>query len=124
MKYGITVTAEFLPSELNIAAYWKSRNSLDSSEWILSHHIFQIVFQIKGFLEIDLLALCLPLKIPTYIAWKPDSQSHATDTFQQNWTQILVCFSSILHDSKVLSKELRGKVLNVILITPVWTTEV
>ena len=31
-KYGITITAEYLPSELNVAADWKSRNNLHCME--------------------------------------------------------------------------------------------
>ena len=34
LKWGITITAEYLPSELNLTADWESRNILDSSEWI------------------------------------------------------------------------------------------
>ena len=49
LKWGITTTAEYLPSELDVAADWKSRNSLDFSEWMLSHQIFQKVCQIRVF---------------------------------------------------------------------------
>ena len=43
LKWGITITAEYLPNELNVAADWESRNSLDSSEWMLSRQISQNV---------------------------------------------------------------------------------
>ena len=49
LKWGIPITAEYVPSELNVAANWQSRNSLDSSEWMLSHQILQKVCQIRGF---------------------------------------------------------------------------
>ena len=49
-------TAEYLPSELNVVADWESRNSLESSEWMLSHQIFQKVCQVRGFLDIELFA--------------------------------------------------------------------
>ena len=32
LKWGITITAEYLPSKLNLTADWESRNILDSSE--------------------------------------------------------------------------------------------
>ena len=41
LKWGITITAKYLPRKLNVAADWESRNSLDSSEWMLSHQIFR-----------------------------------------------------------------------------------
>ena len=36
----IPITAEYVPSELNVAADLESRNNLDSSEWMLSHQSF------------------------------------------------------------------------------------
>ena len=68
LKWGITITAEYLPSELNLTADWESRNILDSSEWMLSHQIFQKVYQIRGFPEIDLFTTRLSHQIPTYVA--------------------------------------------------------
>ena len=37
---GIAVTAEYLPSSLNIQADWQSRNHRDSSDWKLNPKIF------------------------------------------------------------------------------------
>ena len=68
LKWGITITTEYLPSELNVAADWESRNSLDSSEWMLSHQISQNVCQIRGSPDIDLFASRLSHPIPTYVA--------------------------------------------------------
>ena len=68
LKWGIAITIEYLPSELNVTADWESRNSLDSSEWMLSHKIFQKVCQIRGSPDLDLLASLLSHQIPTYVA--------------------------------------------------------
>ena len=54
LKWGITITAEYLPSELNLIADLESRNILDCLEWMLSHQIFQNVYQIRGLTEICL----------------------------------------------------------------------
>ena len=125
LKWGITITAEYLPSELNLTADWESRNILDSSEWMLSHQIFQKVCQIRGFPEIDLFASRLSHQIPTYVAWKPDPHSHATDAFQQNWShKLLYAFPQFCMIPKVLNKTLKEKVPKLILITPAWTTQV
>ena len=84
LKWGITITTENLPSEFDLIADWESRNILDSSELMLSHQIFQKVCQIRGFPDIDLFASRLSHQIPTYVAWKSDPHSHATNTFRQN----------------------------------------
>ena len=68
LKWGIAITTEYLPSELNVTADWESRNSLDSSEWMLSHQISQNVYQIRGSSDIDLFASRLSHPIPTYVA--------------------------------------------------------
>ena len=125
MKWGITITAEYLPSELNLTVDWESRNILDSSEWMLSHQNIQKVCQIRGFPEIDFIASRLSHQIPTYVAWKPDPQSHATDVFQQNWShKLLYAFPPFCMIPKVLTKTLKEKVPKLILITPAWTTQV
>ena len=113
------------PSKLNLTADWESRNILDSSEWMLSHQIFQKVCQIRGFPEIDLFASRLSHQIPTYVAWKPDPHSHATDAFQQNWShKLLYAFPPFCMIPKVLNKTLKEQVPKLILITPAWTTQV
>ena len=82
LKWGITTTAECFQGELNVTADWEYRNILDSSEWMLNHQIFQKVCQIRVFSEIDLFASHLSHQIPTYVEWKPDPHSRATDAFQ------------------------------------------
>ena len=49
LKWRITITAEYLPSELNSTADWESRNILDSSEWMLSALNFLESLPDKGF---------------------------------------------------------------------------
>ena len=111
LKWGITITAEYLPSELNLTADWESRSILDSSEWFLSHQIFQKACQIRGFPEIDVFAFRLSHQIPTYVAWKQDPHSHATDVFQQYWShKPLYTFFLFCMIPKVVNKTLKKKV--------------
>ena len=92
---------------------------------MLSHQIFQKVCQIRGFSEIDLSASHLSHQIPTYVAWKPDPYSHATDAFQQNWLhKLLYAFPQFCMIPKVFNKTLKEKVPKLILITPACTTQV
>ena len=98
---------------------------MDSSEWMLSHQIFQKVCQIKSFPKTDLFASRLSHQIPTYVAWKADAHSHAIDAFQQNWAhKSLYSFPSFCMIPKVFNKTLKEKVPRLILITPAWTTQV
>ena len=53
---GIAVTAEYLPSSLNIQADWQSRNHRDSSDWKLNPKIFSQIVKIRGIPQIDLFA--------------------------------------------------------------------
>ena len=108
LKCGITTTAEYLTSKLNVAADWESRNSLDSLEWILSHQIFQNVCQIRGFPGIDLFASRLS---DTNLRCRKtrSSQSRSRCISTELGTQITVCFSSILHDSKSSQQNTQGK---------------
>ena len=55
----ITITAEYLPSSMNVEADWQSRNSKDYSEWKLLPQIFQRICQIKGRPEMVLFAFRL-----------------------------------------------------------------
>ena len=55
LQCGITLTAEYLPSKLNVTAGWDSRNSSDSSECKLAPQSFQRICQLRGVPEIYLL---------------------------------------------------------------------
>ena len=49
-------------------------------------------------------------EIPTYVPWKPDPQSHASDAFQQNWSRkLLYAFPPFCKIPKVLHKILWEK---------------
>ena len=53
---GIAVTAEYLPSSLNIQADWQSRNHRDTSDWKLNPKMFSQIVKIRGIPKIDLFA--------------------------------------------------------------------
>ena len=65
LQCGITLTAEYLPSKLNVTADWESRNRSDSSEWTLAPQSFQRICQLRGTPEIDLFASRLSHQIKT-----------------------------------------------------------
>ena len=58
-----------------------------------------------------------------YVSWKPDSQSRATDVFQQRWSHLYTyAFPPFCLMSKVLKKVGQERV-DMILITPLWQTQ-
>ena len=83
LHHGITITAEYLPSSMNVEADWQSRNAKDNSELKILIQVFQRICQIKGKPEMDLFASRLSAQVPQYLAWKPDPYSQGTDAMQQ-----------------------------------------
>lgn len=59
LKNRIIITAEYLPSCLNVEADWQSKNFRDSSEWKLLPQIFHETCQMKEAPEIVEKVLCL-----------------------------------------------------------------
>ena len=45
LKHQITITAELIPSSLNVEGDWQSRNNRGPSEWKLCPKVFQQVHQ-------------------------------------------------------------------------------
>ena len=43
LSQKIIITAEYLPGKLNVRADWVSRNFQDSSEWVLSPKVLQMI---------------------------------------------------------------------------------
>ena len=114
LQCGITLTAEYLPSKLG-------RYSL---EWKLAPHLFQRICQLRGTPEIDLFASRLSHQIKTYFSWRPDPLRQAADAFQQNWFhESLYAFPPFCMIPKALSKVLKEKVPMMILVTPVWLSQ-
>ena len=124
LQCGITLTAEYLPSKLNMTADWESRNSSDSSEWKLAPQSFQRICQLRGTPEIDLFSSRLSHQIKTYFSWRPDPLSQAADAFQQNWFhKSLYAFPPFCMIPKVLRKFRKEKVPMMTLVTPAWSLQ-
>ena len=124
LQCGITLTAEYLPSKLNVTADWESRNNSDSSEWKLAPQSFQRICQLRGTPEIDLFASRLSHQIKTYVSWRPAPLSQAADAFQQNWFhKSLYAFPPFCMIPNVLSKVRKEKVPMMILVTPAWPSQ-
>lgn len=81
LSKGITVTAEYLPGNLNTRADITSKVFKDSSEWGLSKKVFLKICQKRGYPDMDLFVSRLFHQLPGYMSWKADSYSQATDAF-------------------------------------------
>ena len=59
LSHGIIITAEYLPTRLNVQADWESRNSRDPSGWKLHQSMFQSIIKYFGYLTMDLIQAVL-----------------------------------------------------------------
>ena len=119
----ITITAEYIPSHLNVIADRESREIQDRSEWKLSPVIFQRVCRVLGTPDIDLFTSRTSHQVPAYMAWKPDPGSIATDALQQSWSNHFpYAFPPFCLIGRVLAKLKKEKV-RLLLVTPTWQTQ-
>ena len=84
---GIMITAEYLPTDLNVEADWESRHVTDWSEWKLHPWLFKQICLTHGTPEVDLFASRTSHQIQTYMSLKPDPNCIAVDALQQDWSQ-------------------------------------
>ena len=120
----ITLTAEWIPSHLNVMADWESRNVEDSTEWKLSPQIFTQICQMMGVPNVDLFASRVSHQIQTYMSLKSDPQCLAIDAFRQNWEQYFpYAFPPFCLISKVLRQVSTQSLEKMIIITPLWPTQ-
>ena len=100
----ITVTAEYLPSSLNVQADWESRNHKDSSNLKLNSRIFSQIVNIRGVPQIDLFVSRLSNQLPKYVLVSRSGE------FRSGLPSILVeetlwiCVPSILYGRKGTSQ--------------------
>ena len=119
---GIAVTAEYLPSSLNIQADWQSRNHRESSDWKLNPKIFSQIVKIRGIPQIDLFASRLNHQLPKYMSWHPDPGSCAVDSLQHYWRNLYrYAFPPFCLIGKVLAKVRQAQSL-LLIVTPAWQT--
>ena len=120
---GIILTAEHLPSHLNVEADYESRHVSDSSEWKLNRSVFRQVCSHLGSPEIDLFASRVSKQLPKYMSWKADPFSLGRDAFQTCWGQGLnYAFPPFCLIGRILAKVQREQA-SLILITPAWQSQ-
>ena len=109
----------------NVEADKLSRKVNDDMEWSLKSDIFEEITNIVGNMNIDLFASRLNHKLPRYVSYNPDPQALAINAFTIKWINyncyIFPPFSVI---GRVIQKIIQEKVETVVLIAPIWPTQV
>ena len=124
LKKQIVMSAEYLPSALNVHADWESRNGKNNSEWKLDVSVFQETVTHMGQPTLDLFASRLCHQLPRYVVWKPDQGSIATDAFLDPWDrEYSFAFPPFSLINRILRKILREKIDHLIIETPIWQTQ-
>ena len=123
MSKKITLTVEYIPSELNVVADWESRNWKDSSEWKLNAGCFQKICKAFGMPDIDLFASRTSHQLPAYMSWKPDPGCMAVNALQQTWThRALYAFPLFCLVGQCLRK-VQADRARLTIVTPLWTSQ-
>ena len=118
----ISLTAEWIPSKLNIEADALSRANPNSSEWKLAPALFHRISKELGQPKVDCFASRACHQLPQYMSWTPDPESIAIDALSQRWTKLNpYLFPPFCLIGAVLRKVSRDRVRRAILIAPVWS---
>jgi len=117
---GISLSAEWLPTDLNVEADAESRNVEDSSEWKLNQSVFHQICNRWGQPTVDLFASRTSHQMDNYMSFKMDPGATATDAFQQPWENMRpYAFPPFSLVGRVLRK-VSNHQCDMILIAPVW----
>ena len=93
-------------------------------EWSLHVQVYQTLVSTWGKPDVDFFASRLNAKLPCYVAWKPDPNAHAIDTFTLNWSafNLVYYFPPFGVIGKVLQKIIQYQT-TAILVLPDWPTQ-
>ena len=95
-------------------------------EWMLNPGVFKILETVMGPLDIDMFASKYNHQTPLYVSFQPDSQAMAVDAFTLNWKRYsnMYLFPPFSVINRTIQKVTQEKVSYVLLIAPIWTTQV
>ena len=104
LKWGITITSEYLPRELHVTADWESRNRVDAESSNFSESLPNKGFSCDRFVCISSITSDTNLRCMETRSSKSCNRCISTELV----TQTPVCFSPILHDSKSSQQNTQG----------------
>ncbi|PFX21005.1 hypothetical protein AWC38_SpisGene14530 [Stylophora pistillata] len=125
LEHKILLEAQHIPVVLSVRADHESRTFHHHNDWKLSPAVFNLVNQTLGPLQLDLFASRLSAQLPKFISWRPDPEAEAFDAFSQNWSKVRgYAFPPFALVGRCLRQVLAQEVPAVVLIAPVWKTQV
>ena len=120
LNKGMTVSAEYLPGELNTTADFYSRSITGSAEWKLDPYVFKQVARRFAPIQVDLFATRINTQLEQYISWKPDPFAMAVDALMTPWTNLQgYAFPPFCLLGRCLQK-IASEQATIVLIAPVW----
>ena len=123
---NLKVAATYLPSQDNKVADWLSRTTLENKEWMLNRRIFKKLTYLWNTPLIDLFASARNNQTEAYISWRWEDKALGTDAFLQDWDRwtLVYAYPEPILIGRVLKKLEQHTNTSMILICPVWTTQV
>ena len=121
---GIWLSAAYVPGKDNVEADEESRRINFDTEWqirpdLLGHALFILEFEPR----IDLFASRLNHQCPVYVAYRPDPEAIAIDSFTLSWSGIQFCASPpFCIISSMLQKITKDKAQGVV-VMPYWPNQ-
>ena len=89
LKHNIQLLVKHIPGRFNTLADRMSRMDKPiTTEWSLDQGKANRIFQIMGYLSIDLFATQLNYKLPVYVSPIPDHQALSIDALTMDWNRI------------------------------------
>ena len=86
-KSGIRLVPQHLRGALNVLADKASRNTPISTEWSLDEDSFQILCDVHGTPQVDLMATLENTKLFSYVSPCPDNRAWGLDAFSCDWNR-------------------------------------
>lgn len=121
LDQGVSLTASWIPSALNVEADGGSRRKPNSSEWLLNPQVFLRVTKILGYPQIDAFASRIMHLLPSYWSLDPDPEGLAINAMSQDWNRLfLYLFPPFCMLGRVLQKLRLNETERAILIAPIW----
>ena len=121
---GFWISSSHIAGVENTMTDKMSRVFKDSTEWMLSHKLFKILYDRFQFSpQVDLFATRLNKQIDKYVSWMPDPYCIAVNAFNFSWkTDKIYAFPPFSLVGAAISKLIRDNTIGIMII-PKWTTQ-
>ena len=123
LQRGVTIRAQHLPGEENLQADLMWGHLRHRTHLVLNLHLFSVLNQMWGPLEIYLFATRFSWQLPRFFSWHPDPEAEATNALAQDWsTQHAYAHLPWCFIPRVSTMTF-NKGVTVVIVTPCWPTQ-